>query len=205
MITAAGAYLEVSEDPNLTNPHPENGSEVHDPDLEQVSCGVVRMAGGLVTWVTGYEQHNLPGQSEPRRVVRIYPRLANGTDEMTHVAFGEPGQWADAEARVGSLTGQTNDSLVVIVTFRGTGTYAGYDVLTWRTGTARPRLAAHHEEGSHARIFVRSRGYISTYVADYSDGAPNCCPNSWQHDNVYFDGTAWRLRTFPNVSSPPSG
>jgi hypothetical protein len=203
ILTAKGAYLEVSEDENLTTPDPENGCEVHDPDLTQVTCGVVTMAGGVVTWVTGYEKHNLPGESEPRRVVRIYRRLPNGTDSMTHVGFGDPGTWADATAKAGSLTGQARDSLVVIVTFRGTGTYAGYDVLTWRSGTPAPTLRAHHAEGSHAQIYVRSRGYISTYVADYSDGAPNCCPTSWQHDNVYFDGTAFRLRTFPNVSQPP--
>lgn len=205
ILTAQGAYLQVSEDENLTNPDPENGCEVHDPDLDQVSCGVVTMAGGIVTWVTGYEQHNLPGESEPRRVIRIYKRLANGTDSMTHVAFGEPGVWGDAVAKPGRLTGQANDSLVVIVTFRGSGTYAGYDVLTWRAGGSGPRLRAHHPGGSHAQIYVRTRGYISTYIADYSDGAPNCCPNSWKHDNVYYDGTNFRLRTFPNVSQPPSG
>ena len=204
VLSAARAYLQVSEDENLTTPDPENGCEVHDPDLTQVSCGVERLAGGLVTWVTGYEQHNLPGQSEPRRVIRIYRRLPNGTDSMTHVGFGDPGTWADAEARVGSLTGQTRDSLVVIVTFRGSGTIAGYDLLTWRTGTGGPLLRAHHDGGPKARIFVRSRGYVSTYVADYSDGAPNCCPNSWQHDNVYWDGTKFRLRKFANVSSPPA-
>lgn len=205
VLTAKGAYLEVSEDENLTTPDPENGCEAHDPDLDQVRCGVVTMAGGVVTWVTGYEQHNLPGQSEPRRVIRVYKRLANGSDSMTHVAFGDPGAWADAEARVGSLTGQARDSLVVIVTFRGSGTHAGYDVLTWRAGTAGPRLRAHHAGGSHAQIYVRTRGYVSTYIADYSDGAPNCCPTSWQHDNVYFDGTNFRLRKFANVSQPPSG
>lgn len=205
ILTASGAYLEVSEDENLTTPDPENGCEVHDPDLTQVTCGVENMAGGLLTWVTGYEQHNLPGQSEPRRVIRIYRRLPNGADSMTHVGFGDPGVWADAEARVGSLTGQQRDSLVVIVRFRGTGTMGGYDVLTWRTGTTGPLLRAHHEEGPKAQIYVRSRGYISTYVADYADGAPNCCPNKWQHDNVYWDGTKFRLRQFPKVSSPPSG
>ena len=194
----------MAEDENLTTPDPENGCAAHDPDLDQVTCGVVTMAGGIATWVSGYEQHNMPGQSEPRRVIRIYQRLANGSDSMTHVGFGDPGTWADAEARVGSLRGQRNDSLVVIVTFRGTGTIAGYDILTWRAGTGGPRLRAHHAGGPKARIFVRTRGYISTYVADYSDGAPNCCPNSWQHDNVYWDGTTFRLRTFPNKPSPPS-
>jgi hypothetical protein len=154
--------------------------------------------------VAGYEQHNLPGKSEPRRVARIYRRLKNGTDSLTHVGYGDPGTWGDTEARVGSLTGQKNDSLVVIVTFRGSGTLAGYDVLTWRAGTTGPVLRAHHGEGSHAQIHVRSAGYVSTYTADYANGAPNCCPTSWQHDNVYYDGTAFRLRMYPNVSQPPA-
>ncbi len=152
----------------------------------------------------GREQHNLPGADEPRVVVRIYRRLANGSDSLVLVGYGEPGQWAGVEVRTGSLTGQTRDSLVVIVTFRGSGTMAGYDVVTWRTGSPM-RIAAHHPEMSHGQIFVRSRGYISSYEADYSDGAPNCCPNSWKHDNVYWDGSVFRLRRFANVSSPPSG
>lgn len=205
ILTAQGAFLEVSEDENLTTPDPENGCEVHDPDLDQVTCGVVSMAGGLVTWVTGYEQHNLPGESEPRRVVRVYRRLANGQDSMTHVGFGDPGTWGAVEGRAGSLTGQTRDSLVVVVTFRGSGTYAGYDVLTWRAGGSGPRLRAHHAAVSHGQVYVRSRGYISTYEADYSDGAPNCCPTSWKHDNVYYDGTNFRLRYFANVAQPPPG
>jgi hypothetical protein len=202
-LTANGAYLETSEDENLTDPDPENGCEVHDPDLDEVRCGVVAMAGGTATWITGRERHNLPGADEPRIVVRLYRRLANGTDSMVYVGLGEPGQWAEAEVRVGSLTGQVRDALVVVVTFRGSGTQAGYDVVTWRAGSPMT-LRAHHAEGSHAQIFVRSRGYVSTYEADYSDGAPNCCPNAWTHDNVYWDGSLFRLRKFANVSSPPS-
>ena len=204
VMTTKGAYLQLSEDENLTTPDPENGCEVHDPDLTQVSCGVVTMAGGIATWVAGYEKNTLPGESEPRRTVRIYRRLANGTDSMVYVGFGKPGTWGDTEARVGSLTGQANDSLVVIVTMRGSGTYAGFDVLTWRAGAPAPKLRAHWPEGSHAQIYVRSRGYISMYVADYSDGAPNCCPTSWQHYNAYHDGTSFRLRKFSNVKEPPA-
>ena len=204
VLTAKGAYLQASEDENLTNPDPENGCEVHDPDLDDVSCGVVSMPGGIATWITGREQHKLPGADEPRLVVRIYRRLANGSDSLVLVGFGEPGQWAEVDVRTGSLTGQVRDSLVVVVTFRGSGTLAGYDVVTWRK-SAPLKLHAHHPEGSHAQIYVRSRGYVSTYVADYSDGSPNCCPKSWQHDNVYWDGTQFRLRKFANVTSPPSG
>lgn len=203
VLTAKGAYLQVSEDENLTDPDPENGCEVHDPDLNQVECGVVAMPGGIATWVTGREQHTMPGADEPRIVIRLYRRLANGTDSMAYVAFGEPGQWADVTVKVGSLTGQVRDSLVVIVTFRGSGTYAGYDVVTWRKSSPM-KLAAHHPEGSHAQIYVRSKGYISTYVADYSDGAPNCCPTSWQHDNVRWYAPNFRLIKLKNVSSPPS-
>lgn len=202
VLTAKGAYLQVSEDENLTDPDPENGCEVHDPDLNQVECGVVAMAGGVATWITGREQHTLPGADEPRIVVRLYRRLANGTDSMVYTGIGEPGQWADVTVRVGSLTGQVRDSLVVIVTFRGSGTYAGYDIVTWRKSSPM-KLAAHHPEGSHAQIYVRSKGYVSTYVADYSDGAPNCCPTSWQHDNVRWYAPSFRLVKLKNVSSPP--
>lgn len=204
VLTAKGAYLEVSEDENLTNPDPENGCEVHDADLTQVSCGVHAMAGGIATWVAGYEQNTLPGESEPRYVIRVYRRLKNGTDSMTHVGFGDPGTWAEAQGRVGSLTGQANDSLVIFVTFRGSGTLKGYDLLTWRAGTAGPALRAHREAISHGQFFVRSKGYISGYEADYSDGAPNCCPTSWKHENVYWDGAAFRLRYFANVKEPPA-
>lgn len=204
VLTVKGAYLQVSEDENLTNPDPENGCAVHDPDLDQVECGVHQLAGGLVTWVAGYEQNNLPGESEPRYVIRVYKRLANGSDSMTHVAFGEPGTWAEGSGRPGSLTGQANDSLVVFVTFRGSGTLKGYDILTWRAGTAGPVLRAHRAEISHGQFFVRSKGYISGYEADYSDGAPNCCPNSWKHENVYWDGAKFRLRYFSNVEEPPA-
>jgi hypothetical protein len=203
VLTAAHAYLRPSEDENLTTPDPENGCQVHDADLDDVSCGVVAMAGGTATWITGREQHNQPGADEPRVVVRLYRRLPDGTDSMVYAGIGDPGTWAGVEVRPGSLTGQQRDSLVVIVTMRGSGTLAGYDVVTWRHG-APMRLAAHHPEGSHAQIFVRSRGYISTYEADYSDGAPNCCPDSWKHDNVFWSSGVFRLRTFPNVSSPPN-
>ncbi|HEU0129700.1 MAG TPA: hypothetical protein VFQ85_01750 [Mycobacteriales bacterium] len=205
VLTAKGAYLEASEDENLTQPDPENGCAVHDPDLDDVECGVVSMAGGVATWITGREQHKLPGADEPRLTVRLYRRLANGSDSLVYAGFGDPGTWAEVSVRTGSLTGQVRDSLVVVVTFRGSGTLAGYDVVTWRSGTAGPKLAAHHPEGSHAQIYVRTKGYISTYEADYSDGSPNCCPKSWKHDNVYWSGGVFRLRTFPNVSSPPSG
>jgi hypothetical protein len=204
VLTAKGAYLGVSEDENLTTPDPENGCEAHDPDLTQVSCGVHTLAGGTVTWVAGYEDHNLPGESEPRYVVRVYQRLANGSDSMTHAGFGDPGTWAEGSARVGSLTGQANDSLVVFVTFRGSGTLKGYDLLTWRAGGAGPVLRAHRGEISHGQFFVRTQGYVSGYEADYSDGAPNCCPTSWKHENVYWDGSAFRLRFFPNVAEPPA-
>jgi hypothetical protein len=203
VLSAKGAYLQLSEDENLTDPDPENGCAVHDPDLDDVHCGVEKMAGGTATWITGYEQHNLPGASEPRYVVRIYRRLKSGTDSLVYVGIGEPGQWAEAAVRVGSLTGQARDALVVVVTFRGSGTLAGYDIVTWRAG-APLKLAAHHEEGSHAQIYVRSKGYISTYVADYSDGAPNCCPTSWQHDNVRWYAPNFRIVKLKNVSQPPS-
>lgn len=203
VLTAKGAYLIPSEDENLTNPDPENGCEVHDPDLDQVQCGVVNMAGGIATWITGREQHTLPGESEPRIVVRLYRRLANGTDSLLYVGIGDPGVWADVTVKVGSLTGQVRDSLVVIVTFRGSGTYAGYDVVTWRKAEGM-KIAAHHPEGSHAQIYVRTKGYISTYVADYSDGAPNCCPNSWFHDNVRWYAPNFRLIKLKKVASPPS-
>jgi hypothetical protein len=204
VLTAKGAYLQVSEDENLTDPDPENGCAVHDPDLDQVECGVHTLAGGIVTWVAGYEQNNLPGESEPRYVIRVYKRLANGSDSMTHVGFGDPGTWAEGAGRVGSLTGQKNDSLVMFVTFRGSGTLKGYDILTWRAGTAGPALRAHRGEISHGQFFVRTSGYISGYEADYSDGAPNCCPNSWKHENVYWDGSSFRLRYFANVKEPPA-
>ena len=203
VLTAKNAYLQASEDENLTTPDPENGCEVHDPDLDQVECGVVNMPGGIATWVTGRERHNLPGADEPRIVVRIYQRLKNGTDSLTYVGIGDPGVWADVDVRVGSLTGQVRDTLVVVVTMRGSGTYAGYDLVTWRKASPL-RLAAHHPEGSHAQIYVRSKGYVSTYVADYSDGAPNCCPNSWQHDNVRWYAPSFRLIKLKNVSQPPS-
>jgi hypothetical protein len=203
VLTAKNAYLQPSEDENLTDPDPENGCEAHDPDLVNVECGVVTMAGGIATWITGREDHNLPGQSEPRVVVRLYRRLANGTDSLVYVGIGEPETWAAVEVRVGSLTGQVRDSLVVVVTFRGSGTYAGYDVVTWRSGSSM-KLAAHHPEGSHAQIYVRTKGYISTYVADYSDGAPNCCPTTWNHDNVRWYAPSFRLVKLANVKSPPS-
>jgi hypothetical protein len=203
VLTAKGAYLQVSEDENLTDPDFENGCEVHDPDLDDVACGVVNMPGGIATWITGREQHNLPGASEPRLVVRLYQRLKNGTDSLTYVGIGEPETWAGVDVRVGSLTGQVRDSLVVVVTFRGSGTLAGYDVVTWRKSSPM-KLAAHHPEGSHAQIYVRSKGYISTYVADYSDGAPNCCPTSWQHDNVRWYAPSFRLVKLKNVKSPPA-
>lgn len=204
VLTAKDAYLQPSEDENLTEPDPENGCEVHDPDLTQVECGVVNMPGGIATWITGRERNTLPGADEPRIVVRLYQRLKNGSDSLTYVGIGEPGVWAHVDVRVGSLTGQVRDSLVVVVTMRGSGTYAGYDVVTWRKA-APLKLMAHHPEGSHAQIFVRSKGYISTYVADYSDGAPNCCPTSWQHDNVRWYAPHFRLVKLKNVSQPPNG
>jgi hypothetical protein len=161
------------------------------------------MPGGTATWITGREQHTLPGASEPRIVVRVYQRLKNGSDSLTYVGIGEPEQWAGVDVRVGSLTGQVRDTLVVVVTFRGSGTYAGYDLVTWRAG-APLKLAAHHPEGSHAQIYVRSKGYVATYVADYSNGAPNCCPTSWQHDNVRWYAPSFRLEKLKNVSQPPS-
>lgn len=203
VLTAKNAYLQPSEDENLTDPDPENGCEVHDPDLAQVECGVVKMPGGIATWITGRERNTLPGASEPRVVVRIYQRLKNGTDSLTYAGIGEPEQWANVDVRVGSLTGQAKDTLVVVVTFRGSGTYAGYDLVTWRAG-APLKLAAHHPEGSHAQIYVRSKGYVSTYVADYSNGAPNCCPTSWQHDNVRWYAPSFRMVKLKNVSQPPS-
>jgi len=203
VLSASKAYLQPSEDENLTDPDPENGCAVHDPDLNDVECGVVTMPGGVATWITGREQHNLPGADEPRIVVRLYQRLKNGTDSLTYVGIGDPGVWADVEVRVGSLTGQVKDTLVVIVTFRGSGTYAGYDLVTWRKASPM-KLAAHHPEGSHAQIYVRSKGYVSTYVADYSDGAPNCCPTSWQHDNVKWYAPNFRIVKLKNVSEPPS-
>lgn len=203
VLTAKGAYLQASEDENLTEPDPENGCEVHDPDLNDVECGVVAMPGGVATWVTGREKTNLPGADEPRIVVRIYQRLKNGSDSLTYVGIGEPGQWAGVAVKVGSLTGQVRDTLVVIVTFRGSGTYAGYDLVTWRK-SAPLKLAAHHPEGSHAQIYVRSKGYVSYYEADYSDGAPNCCPTSWKHDNVRWYAPNFRLMKLKNVSQPPS-
>lgn len=203
VLTAKNAYLQPSEDENLTNPDFENGCEVHDPDLNQVECGVVAMPGGIATWITGREQHTLPGEDEPRIVVRLYQRLKNGTDSLTYVGIGEPGVWADVTVKVGSLTGQVRDTLVVIVTMRGSGTYAGYDLVTWRKSSPM-KLMAHHAEGSHAQIYVRSKGYVSTYVADYSDGAPNCCPTSWQHDNVRWYAPNFRLIKLKNVSKPPS-
>ncbi|HEX8004489.1 MAG TPA: hypothetical protein VF519_17510 [Mycobacteriales bacterium] len=202
VLTTRNAYLQPSEDENLTAPDPENGCAVHDPDLDDVACGVVAMPGGVATWITGREQHTLPGADEPRIVVRVYQRLRNGTDSLTYVGIGEPGQWAGVDVRTGSLTGQTRDTLVVVVTFRGSGTYAGYDLVTWRRASPM-RLAGHHPEGSHAQIYVRSRGYVSTYVADYSNGAPNCCPTSWQHDNVRWYAPNFRLVRLSNVSQPP--
>jgi hypothetical protein len=202
VLSASKAYLQPSEDENLTDPDFENGCAVHDPDLNDVKCGVVTMPGGVATWITGREQHNLPGADEPRIVVRVYRRLKSGTDSLAYVGFGEPGVWADVDVRVGSLTGQVKDTLVVVVTFRGSGTYAGYDLVTWRKSSPM-KLAAHHPEGSHAQIYVRSKGYISTYVADYSDGAPNCCPNSWQHDNVRWYAPNFRIEKLKNVSQPP--
>ncbi len=203
VLTAKNAYLQASEDESLTTPDPENGCAVHDPDLDDVSCGVVRMAGGVATWIVGREQHTLPGASEPRMTVRLYRRLANGTDSLAFVGFGQPEQWGDVTVKTGSLTGQRNDTLVVLVTFRGSGTFTGYDLVTWRASSPM-RLVAHHPEGSHAQVYVRSSGYVSTYVADYSDGSPTCCPTTWKHDNVRWYAPSFRLVKYPNVSSPPS-
>jgi hypothetical protein len=204
VLGTAGAYLKPSEDENLTSPDPENGCAVHDPDLVDVTCGVVTMPGGIATWIVGREDHNRPGESEPRLDIKLYRRLGNGSDSLVYWGISGPEQWAAAEVKVGALTGQARDSLVFVVTFRGSGTLAGYDIVTWRAGTASPVLKAHHGEGSHAQTYVRSSGYISTYEADYSDGAPNCCPHSWQHDNVRWDGAGhFRIRHLANVASPP--
>jgi hypothetical protein len=204
VLGTAGAYLEPSEDENLTAPDPENGCGVHDPDLVDVSCGVVAMPGGTATWIVGREDHNRPGEFEPRLNLRLYRRLGNGSDSLVYQGISEAEQWAAAEVKVGTLTGQTRDSLVFVVTFRGSGTLAGYDIVTWRAGTTSPVVKAHHPEGSHAQIYVRSSGYVSTYEADYSDGAPNCCPHTWKHDNVRWDGAGhFRIRHLANVSSPP--
>lgn len=204
-MSAAGAYLEVSEDPNLTTPDPENGCEVHDPDLTVSACKVVKMAGGTVTWVVGREKTTLPGADEPRMVVRIYRRHSPDTDEMTHVGYGEPGTWADVRVRVVSLTGQPLDTLVVEVTFRGSGTLKGYDLLTWRKGAAGPSLAAHHEEGGKAAVRVQGQA-VHFYAADYSDGAPNCCPTRYTHDRAQWDPKIgkFRLLKLGTVKQPPS-
>ena len=200
-MSVTGAYLKTSEDPNVTAPDPENGCMVHDPDLNDVKCGVEQLAGGTATWVVGREKNLLPNANEPRLVGRIYARLANNTDELRYVAIGSPGVWSAIDVRVASLTGQTKDTLVVEVVFQGSGVLRGYDLVTWRFGRELA-LRAHHEEQNKAVVKIMNKG-VETYAADLSDGAPNCCPNSYTHDRATWDGAQFRLTKLPNVPQPP--
>jgi hypothetical protein len=99
-----------------------------------------------------------------------------------------------------SMSGQTNDTLVVIVRFQGTGVMSGYDLVTWRSGKAMG-LKAHHPQGSKARVEVLPDGVIEFWAANFDDDAPNCCPNFWDHDKVRWNRTVgyFRIEQLPKI------
>jgi hypothetical protein len=191
-MTAEGAYLQPAESEVLTKPDPENGCAAHDPDLDDVTCEVIQMPGGVVTWVAGLSSEPVPRGSEPRYVARIYQRLPIGSDALAFAAAARGGEWVGSDAKPLSMMGQAADTVLFAVTFQGSGLYSGYDLLTWPVG-GNLAVAAHHGEDSHAQREFRP-GRIDTFAADYSDGAPNCCPNFFTHDVVRWDPVARHFR-----------
>ncbi len=198
-MSAEGAYLTPAESEVLTKPDQENGCAAHDPDLNDVTCEVVVMPGGSVTWVGGHSSEPVPRGSQPRYIARIYQRLPIGSDALAFTAGARGGEWIGSDARPLSMMGQVDDTVLFAVTFQGSGLYSGYDLLTWPAG-GDLKVAAHHGEDSHAQREFKP-GQIDTFAADYSDGAPNCCPNFFTHDVVRWDASAgyFRVQALPKV------
>jgi hypothetical protein len=124
-------------------------------------------------------------------------------------AFDGRGSWLERLRAVEEVPGQTwtgadvvaatlspgGSTLIAMATSQGTGVYLGYDLVRWPSSVGRPTVAAHRGDLSHGFFRVRQTPdgtVLDDYGANYDDGAPNFCPNRYDHARIAFRDGVFR-------------
>jgi len=187
-VSAAGAYLAPPREPfNVDGPADlactafVNNGHVLGPSR----CGRARLAptSQLVIWVTGRTPDTKAW------TVRIFAYGHGNWSEPLRAVENLPGgTWTGVDVAPITLSpgGRT---LLVRFTNQGTGVFLNYDLVRWPRSTGRPTVVAHRGELSHGfeRVSQTPAGVVlDDYGANYDDGAPNCCPNRFDHTRIVF-------------------
>jgi hypothetical protein len=128
--------------------------------------------------------------------VRIFAYDGRGSwSERLRAVEQVPGQtWTGVDVVAATLS-PGGSTLIAMATSQGTGVYLGYDLVRWPGSTGRPAVAAHRGDLSHGFFRVRRTPdgtVLDDYGADYDDGAPNCCPNRYDHARIAFRDGVFR-------------
>jgi hypothetical protein len=167
-------------------------------------CGEVPVAGGRVVWVIERTATTAGTNAIRVRMMTFVPD-AGGWVEWLMAEDPVGDRWSDVNVLATDLTGDGVAEL--LVGFRGVDEQQTleYDIVGYG-GSGLPTVLAHPDPTARG-IVVVSSGQVQEYGAQYPNGEPACCPPSYLHRTIAFDGGFFRAissETIPPNAVPAS-
>jgi hypothetical protein len=162
-------------------------------------CGESAVAGGRVIWVV---ERTATTTGTTAVLVRVFVYVASEGGWVEWLVAADPTgeRWSDVNVLTSDLTGDAVAELVV--GFRGVdeAQTLEYDVVGYDQDGL-PLVLAHPDPSARGAVVVTA-GQLQDYGAQYPNGEPACCPPSYLHRTIAYDGGFFRVVTSETV--PPN-
>jgi len=168
-------------------------------------CGVATMAGGRTMWVL--ESKTVAGSAGAANFAHVYTFSLDlgGWVEQLRASDPQARLWSSIRVAAADLTGDGKPELLFAFHFLGSGSDLGLDIVVNADGV--PVVAAHPDDAVHGSV-VLSDGRIDQYLAQFPNGAPNCCPPFFLRRTIEYVDGSFRVTSVGKVKPdqvPPSG
>ena len=186
VITAKGQILRPGPHPVAAGGESVGCEELIRPGYSG-DCGVAAMAGGRTIWVL--ESRPVSGAASAANFAHVYTFSPDLDGWVEQLRAGDPQarMWSSTGVDAADLTGDGKPELLFAFHFLGSGSDLGLDIVVNADGV--PVVAAHPNDAVHGSV-VLSDGRIEQYLAQFPNGAPNCCPPFFLRRTIeYVDGS----------------
>jgi len=160
-----------------------------EPGYEEVACDRITMGGGDIYWVV-MRKFSESGTGFLLHVRRFVPDA--GAWVIALKAKKPAGSWSDLDVFGRDITGSGKLNVFVAARHTASGANLSYDVLSWPTPTSNLRVRFHRGLLNKGTFKALPSG-IDEYGANFDDGAPNCCPNFYDHVRIEFVEGEFRI------------
>jgi hypothetical protein len=162
-------------------------------------CGEVLVSGGRVVWIVERTATTAGTNALRARVLTFVPD-AGGWVEWLLAEDPAGDRWSDVNVLMTDLTGDGVAELAV--GFRGLDELQTleYDIVGYAE-SGLPAVLAHPDPAPRGVVVVSS-GQVQEYGAQYPNNEPACCPPSYLHRTIAFDGGFFRAASTETV--PPN-